>query len=86
MYAHVTLSTPNPNPLLYLPDNTILIDSKGTRVATVTADHKIHFKSITLGRDFGSKSEIITGLAPSDVVVQNPTDDLQEGTAVSVQG
>jgi membrane fusion protein, multidrug efflux system len=86
MYAQVTLSTPNPNPLLYLPDNTILIDSKGTRVATVTADHKIHFKSITLGRDFGSKSEIITGLAPSDVVVQNPTDDLQEGTAVSVQG
>jgi membrane fusion protein, multidrug efflux system len=86
MYAQVTLSTPNPNPLLYLPDNTILIDSKGTRVATVSADHKIHFKSITLGRDFGSKSEIITGLAPSDVVVQNPTDDLQEGTAVSVQG
>ncbi len=86
MYAHVTLSTPNPNTLLYLPDNTILIDSKGTRVATVSADHKIHFKSITLGRDFGSKSEIITGLAPSDVVVQNPTDDLQEGTAVSVQG
>jgi RND family efflux transporter MFP subunit len=85
MYAHVTLSTPNPNPLLYLPDNSILIDSKGTRVATVGADHKIHFKSVTLGRDFGTKSEIISGLALSDVVVQNPTDDLQEGMTVSVQ-
>lgn len=85
MYARVTLSTPNPNPLLYLPDNTILIDSKGTRVATVGADHKIHFKLITLGRDFGSKSEIVGGLNPSDLVVQNPTDDLQEGMAVSVQ-
>lgn len=86
MYAHVTLSTPNPNPLLYLPDNTILIDSKGTRVATVGTDHKIYFRSVTLGRDFGSKSEIIGGLSPSDLVVQNPTDDLQEGMAVSVQG
>jgi len=86
MYARVTLSTPDPNPRLYLPDNTILIDSKGTRVATVDADHKIHFKSVTLGRDFGTKSEIISGLAPSDLIVQNPTDDLQEGMAVSVQG
>jgi len=86
MYAHVTLSTLNPNPLLYIPDNTIVIDSKGTRVATVDADHKIRFKPIKLGRDFGSKSEIIGGLNPSDLVVQNPTDDLQEGMAVSVQG
>jgi RND family efflux transporter MFP subunit len=31
MYAHVTLSTPDPHPLLYVPDNTILIDSNGTR-------------------------------------------------------
>jgi membrane fusion protein (multidrug efflux system) len=86
MYAHVTLSAPNPNPLLYLPDNTILIDSKGTRVATIGTDHKIQFKPVRLGRDFGSKSEIIAGLNPSDLVVQNPTDDLQEGMAVSVQG
>jgi membrane fusion protein (multidrug efflux system) len=86
MYARVTLSTPDPNPRLYLPDNAILIDSKGTRVATVDADHKIHFKEVTLGRDFGAKSEIISGLNPGDVVVQNPTDDLQEGMAVSVQG
>jgi RND family efflux transporter MFP subunit len=86
MYAHATLSTPDPHPRLYLPDNTILIDSKGTRVATVDADHKIHFKKVTLGRDFGAKSEIVSGLNPGDLVVQNPTDDLQEGMTVSVQG
>jgi membrane fusion protein (multidrug efflux system) len=85
MYAHVTLAAPSTNPLLYLPDNTILIDSKGTRVATVDASHKIHFKEVTLGRDFGTKSEIVSGLNPSDVVVQNPTDDLQEGMTVSLQ-
>jgi membrane fusion protein, multidrug efflux system len=86
MYAHVTLTAPSTSQLLYLPDNTILIDSKGTRVATVDSSHRIHFKEVTLGRDFGTKSEILGGLNPSDVVVQNPTDDLQEGMVVSVQG
>ena len=86
MYAHVTLAAPSRSPLLYLPDNTILIDSKGTRVATVDASHKIHFKEVMLGRDFGTKSEITSGLNPGDVVVQNPTDDLQEGMTVSVAG
>jgi membrane fusion protein, multidrug efflux system len=86
MYAHVTLSTPDPHPLLYVPDNTILIDSKGTRVATVDAAHKIRFRPVTLGRDFGTKSEIVSGLNPDDVVVQNPTDDLQEGMTVTMQG
>jgi membrane fusion protein (multidrug efflux system) len=86
MYAHVTLAAPSTSQLMYLPDNTIVIDSKGTRVATVDSSHKIHFKEVTLGRDFGTKSEIVSGLNPSDVVVQNPTDDLQEGMVVSVQG
>jgi hypothetical protein len=74
-----------PNPAMYLPDNTILIDSKGTRVATVDASNKIHFKEITLGRDFGAKSEILAGVNAQDEVVQNPTDDLREGMTVSVQ-
>ncbi len=86
MYAHVTLAAPSTSQLMYLPDNTILIDSKGTRVATVDSSHRIHFKEVTLGRDFGTKSEIVSGLTPSDVVVQNPTDDLQEGMVVAVQG
>jgi multidrug efflux pump subunit AcrA (membrane-fusion protein) len=85
MYAHVTLAAPSKNPLLYLPDNAILIDSKGTRVAIVDASHKIQFKDVTLGRDFGTKCEIVGGLNPGDQVVQNPTDDLQEGMTVLVQ-
>jgi len=70
---------------MYLPDNTILIDSKGTRVASVDASNKIHFKEITLGRDFGAKSEIFGGVNLEDKIVQNPTDDLREGMTVSVQ-
>jgi membrane fusion protein, multidrug efflux system len=85
MYAHVSLSLPNPNPTLYLPDNTLLIDSKGTRVATVDTSNKIHFKDVKLGRDFGAETEILSGITSEEQVVQNPTDDLREGTTVSVQ-
>ena len=85
MYAHVSLSLPNPNPTLYLPDNTLLIDSKGTRVATVDALNKIHFKDVKLGRDYGAEAEILSGITSGEQVIQNPTDDLREGTTVSVQ-
>jgi RND family efflux transporter MFP subunit len=85
MYARVNLSLPNPAPILYLPDNAILIDSQGTRVATVDASNKIHFKVVTLGRDFGAETEILGGITPEEQVVQNPTDDLREGMQVSVQ-
>ena len=85
MYARVTLTEPSTVRLMYLPDNTILIDSKGPRVATVDGSGKIHFKEVILGRDFGAKVQILTGLDPADLVVQNPTDDLEEGMEVSVQ-
>lgn len=85
MYAHVSLSLPNPNPALYLPDNALLVDSKGTRVATVGASNKVHFRHVKLGRDFGAETEILSGITPGEQVVQNPTDDLREGMTVSVQ-
>jgi membrane fusion protein (multidrug efflux system) len=42
-------------------------------------------KQVTLGRDFGTKSEILGGLDLTDRVVQNPTEALREGMIVSVE-
>ena len=33
-----------------------------------------------------SSASLVSGLNPGDVVVQNPTDDLQEGMMVSMRG
>jgi membrane fusion protein (multidrug efflux system) len=54
---------------------TLAVDSSG----------KIQVKPVTLGRDFGTKSEILRGMAAGDRVVQNPTQDLHAGMTVSVQ-
>ena len=85
MYAHAKLALKNPTPALLVPDNSILIDSKGARVLVVDSSNKIRVKPVTLGRDFGTKSEILGGLDATDHVVQNPTQALQEGMPVSVE-
>jgi membrane fusion protein, multidrug efflux system len=85
MYAHARFALQSPAPALLIPDNAILIDSKAVRVFVVDPSGKIQVKPVTLGRDFGTKSEILSGISTTDKVVQNPTDDLHEGLVVSVQ-
>ena len=85
MYAHAKFALKNPIPALLVPDNSILIDSKGARVLVVDSSDKIRIKPVNLGRDFGAKSEILGGLEATDRVVQNPTEALQEGMPVSVR-
>ena len=85
MYAHATFALKNPTPALLVPDNSILIDSQGPRVLIVDSSDKIHVKSVTLGRDFGTKSEVLGGLEVTDRVIQNPTEALHEGMIVLVE-
>jgi RND family efflux transporter MFP subunit len=85
MYAHAKFALKNPTPALLVPDNSILIDSKGPRVLVVDSSNKIRIKRVTLGRDFGTKSEILGGLEATDRVVQNPTEALHQGMPVSIQ-
>jgi membrane fusion protein (multidrug efflux system) len=85
MYVHAKFALNNPTPALLVPDNSILIGSKGARVLVVDSSNKIRIKPVTLGRDFGTKSEILAGLDATDRVVQNPTEALQEGMPVSVE-
>jgi multidrug efflux pump subunit AcrA (membrane-fusion protein) len=38
---------------------------------------------VELGRDYGARIEIVSGVAAGDRVVVNPTDDVREGTEVN---
>ena len=85
MYPYAKFMLPNPTPALLVPDNAVLIDAKGPRVLILDSSDKIQIKPVTLGRDYGTKTEILSGLDAQDRVVQNPADDLHEGTPVSIQ-
>jgi len=52
-------------------------------VAVIRNEHA-QLVPISIGRDFGSAVEVISGLNRSDNVVLNPSDSLTSGTPVRV--
>ncbi len=72
------------NALLTLPANCLLIRPEGSMVAVVGADSKVQLCKLTLGRDFGSTVEVISGVKAEDKVVINPFDAITDGAEVRV--
>jgi len=82
MYAQVQLDTGGQEGLR-IPSNTLMVDAKGTRVALVGDDNKVHFATIVIGKDFGNEVEVVNGIKASDKLITDPSDELQEGETVS---
>jgi RND family efflux transporter MFP subunit len=68
---------------LILPVPALMFRSEGLRVAVVRGD-KARLVPITIGRDDGRTVEVSEGLAPTDLVIQNPPDSLIDGETVHV--
>jgi hypothetical protein len=83
MYAVVTFPpVSGQGPGLLINGNAIAVRHDLSEVAVV-ADGKIRFVPVTIGRDFGTAVEILTGLKPGDVIVTDVTDDVVDGVAVT---
>lgn len=65
-----------------VPVNALLFRAEGPRAAVVGADGKVHLKPVVIGRDYGTDVEILGGLDPSESIVLNPSDSLEEGQSV----
>ncbi|HWT96401.1 MAG TPA: efflux RND transporter periplasmic adaptor subunit [Terriglobales bacterium] len=74
--------TPAGNPLL-LPANAFLFRAEGVRVAEIGPDGKVKLQAVTLGRDFGTEVEVVTGLKPEDQVILNPSAAIAAGDPVN---
>jgi membrane fusion protein, multidrug efflux system len=81
-YAQVHLQLRAPQPTYSLPVNTLLFHPQGVQVATVGSDGTVVLKTITIGRDFGSRVEVASGLAGDEAVILNPSDAIADGTRV----
>jgi RND family efflux transporter MFP subunit len=69
---------------LRLPVSALLFRQHGLKVATVGPNDRVVLKSVTLGRDFGTEVEVVTGLSEIDRVIDNPPDSLGDGDAIRV--
>jgi len=67
-----------------VPVNAMLFRSEGPRVAVVGSDNKIQLRPINIGRDYGTTLEILGGVSPTDRIVINPADSLEDGQVVNV--
>ena len=86
MYATVLYDLPpTATAPVMLPANALVIRSAGPQAVVLDANNVAHFRSIVLGRDIGSATEVLKGLKAGDIVVLSPGDEVVEGAKVKPQ-
>jgi membrane fusion protein, multidrug efflux system len=85
-YANVRLSLQREGVPLHIPASALIFNQSGLRVATVGADDKVLFKTVTIARDLGREIELASGLSPDDRVIIAPPDGLADGDQVRIAG
>jgi RND family efflux transporter MFP subunit len=84
-YAQVHFDITTDHPPLVIPGNALIFRAQGTQVGVVDTDtDTVHLKDIKIGRDFGTKLEVVDGLNESDSVILNPSDSLTDGAKVQI--
>jgi RND family efflux transporter MFP subunit len=84
-YAQVHLQIKVAASRVQVPVNALLFRAEGLRAVVVDANHKTHLRQLTIGRDYGTSLEVLQGLEPTDWIVLNPADSLDEGQQVRVK-
>ena len=64
-----------------VPVNALIFRSEGMRVAVVR-DNQAELAPVTIGRDYGTEVEVLSGITPQDEIIENPSDSLTSGTEV----
>jgi RND family efflux transporter MFP subunit len=83
MYVNVAFSLP-PRGKVEVPAAALIFRTSGTQVAHVDDDGKIHFETVSIGRDNGSLVELTSGVKPGDRLVLNISSQIAAGQTVAV--
>lgn len=83
-YAEVHFQIPEGSRSLIVPVSVLLFRSEGLRVGVVRNGNQAVLLPVVLGKDYGNEVEVVSGLAPDDVVIFNPPDSLTSGATVRV--
>ena len=83
-YAETHFRLPNAGSSFILPVNTLLFRSEGLRVAVVGDDSHAELRPITIGHDYGTEVEVVSGLAGQEAIIINPPDSIVSGEEVRV--
>lgn len=70
-------------PGIAIPNNALIIRGDGIKVAVIDAERRVHMQAVTLGRNYGERVEILSGLEQGARLVLNPPDALSESDVVA---
>jgi RND family efflux transporter MFP subunit len=85
-FAQVKFAIGSERAPLTIPVNTLKLSKNGTQVVVVDGNHHLQLRKVELGRDMGSRVEVLTGLVGNEDIVINPADSMSEGTEVESAG
>jgi len=80
-YAEVHLKLPSGASTVVIPVTSLIFRSEGLRVGVVR-NGRAALLPVTLGRDFGTEVEVLSGLDANERVITNPPDSLEDGQEV----
>jgi RND family efflux transporter MFP subunit len=86
MYLQVKFLFERQVPTVLIPAAALATRADGPRLVVLDAQNRVHYRTVQLGRDFGSETEVLAGIDPGETVVINPGDGLPEGTVVQPVG
>lgn len=85
MYAQVGFPEARQQPMVLISGDTLVVRSDGPQVAVVEEGGAVRYRKVTLGRDFGSETEVTSGLSGGESLVINPSDDVRDGVMVKTR-
>jgi membrane fusion protein (multidrug efflux system) len=83
-FAEVHFHLPADPNTLSVPLTALIFGAKGMQVAALDTDDKVALKPVVVGRNFGNKVQIESGIQLSDRLVDNPVESTQTGDKVNV--
>ena len=86
--AQVHFKTPSAGPAYIVPASALIFRREGMQVATVTDGSNgtvAHVIPVLIAEDDGATVQIVSGLTPSDKVIQDPPDSLIDGEKVTLE-
>jgi RND family efflux transporter MFP subunit len=82
MYLQVKFTAPRAARAVLIPSAALAWRPEGTFVSVLDGDHRVQYRKVQSGRDYGAEVEIVTGLEGGETIVVHPGDALTEGQQV----
>ena len=77
-YSEVHFKLPSPASTVVIPVTSLIFRSEGLRVAVVRDSHAF-MVPVTLGRDYGTEVEVVSGVSAGEKIVSEDAEGLMDG-------